>query len=107
LIHGKLAEVLPYGDFLVLDRKLTMAIQPVVPTPHGYAAYWPLKRDKRKVIDVTLGVLLAEPAELQILGYVMLPRWLGTDGSLRVFCTSQNIELLGYPSLDFLTTLIQ
>lgn len=107
LIYGKLAEVLPYGDFLALDRKLTMAIQPVVPTPHGYAAYWPLKRDKRKVIDVTLGVLLAEPTELQILGYVMLPRWIGTDGLLRMFCTSQNIELLGYPNLDFLTTLIQ
>lgn len=107
LIHGKLGEVLPYGDFLVLDRKLTMSIQPVVPTPHGYAAYWPLKRDHRTVIDVTLGVLLAEPAELRILGYVMLPRWLGADGSLRVFCTSQNIELVGYPSLDFLTSLIQ
>lgn len=107
LIHGRLADVLPYGDFLVLDRKLTMSIQPVVPTPHGYAAYWPLKRDKRTVIDVTLGVLLAEPTKLQILGYVMLPRWLGTDGSLRVFCTSQNIELLGYPTLDFLASLIR
>jgi hypothetical protein len=59
------------------------------------------------VIDVTLGVLLAEPIELQILGYIILPRWLESNQSMRVFCSSQNIELLGYRSLDFLTKLIQ
>jgi DNA invertase Pin-like site-specific DNA recombinase len=102
-----LGEVLSYADFLVLDRKLTLSLQPVVPTPHGYAAYWPLRRDSRAVIDLTLGVLLAEPAQLRILGYIALPKWIQTDRSFRVFCSSQNIELLGHRNLDFLTTLIQ
>ena len=100
-------EVLPYADFLVLDRKLTLSVQPVVPTPHGYAAYWPLRRDGRSAIDVTLGVLLAEPVQLEILGYVLLPRWLETDRSLRVFCSSESLELFGHRSLDFLTSLIE
>jgi DNA invertase Pin-like site-specific DNA recombinase len=106
-LHDAVGEVLPYADFLVLGRKLTVSIQAVVPTPYGYAAYWPLRRDRRSVIDVTLGVLLAEPVELQILGYIILPRWLESNQSMRVFCSSQNIELLGYRSLDFLTKLIQ
>ncbi|AMV32081.1 Recombinase [Pirellula sp. SH-Sr6A] len=102
-----LGEVLSYADFLVLDRKLTLSLQPVVPTPHGYAAYWPLRRDSRAVIDLTLGVLLAEPAQLRILGYIALPKWIQTDRSFRVFCSSQNIELLGHRNLDFLTNLVQ
>ena len=106
-LQAAMGEVLPYADFLVLDRKLTLSVQPVVPTPHGYAAYWPLRRDVRSVIDVTLGVLLAEPVQLDILGYVLLPRWLETERSLRVFCSSQNIELFGHRNLEFLTTLIQ
>jgi len=83
-LHTLLEEVLPYADFLVLDRKLTLSVQPVVPTPHGYEAYWPIRRDSRAVVDVTLGVLLAEPVRLEILGYVFLPRWLPHSGAIRV-----------------------
>ena len=106
-LHDAVGEVLPYADFLVLGRKLTVSIQPVVPTPYGYAAYWPLRKDRRSVIDVTLGVLLAEPVELQILGYVILPRWLEGNRSLRIFCSSQHIDLMGSRSLELLTKLIQ
>jgi len=106
-LQSMLGEVLSYADFLVLDRKLTLSLQPVVPTPHGYAAYWPLRRDSRAVIDLTLGVLLAEPAQLRILGYIVLPKWIQTDRSIRVCCSSQNIELLGHRNLDFLTALIK
>lgn len=106
-LHASVGEVLPYADFFVLGRKLTVAIQPVVPTPYGFSAYWPLRKDRRSVIDVTLGVLLAEPASLQILGYILLPRWMESAGSMRVFCTSENIDLMGHSSLEFLTRLIQ
>ncbi len=106
-LHASVGEVLPYADFFVLGRKLTIAIQPVVPTPHGFSAYWPLRRDRRSVIDVTLGVLLAEPKSLQILGYILLPRWMQSAESMRVFCTSQNIDLMGHHSLEFLSKLIQ
>lgn len=106
-LQAAMNEVLPYADFFVLDRKLTMTLQPVVPTPHGYAAYWPLRRDARTVVDLTLGILLNEPVSLDILGYIVLPRWLETERSLRVFCSSQNIELLGHRDLNFLVNLIQ
>ena len=106
-LHAGVGEVLPYADFFVLGRKLTLAIQPVVPTPHGFSAYWPLRKDRRSVIDVTLGVLLAEPASLQILGYILLPRWMDSANSMRVFCESDNIDLMGHHSLEFLANLIQ
>jgi hypothetical protein len=38
-----------------------------------------LRRDRRSVIDVTLGVLLAEPVQLEIRGYIVIPRWLQTE----------------------------
>ena len=56
-IRQQIPEVLPYSDFLVLDQKLTVSVQPAVPIPSGYAAYWPFRPDNRKVIDITLGVL--------------------------------------------------
>jgi hypothetical protein len=84
-ICQRVPEVLPYSDFLVLDRKLTLSIQPAVPVPNGYSAYWPFRPDGRQVIDLTLGVILSEPQESEILGYVALPRWFGGDRTFR-FC---------------------
>jgi hypothetical protein len=72
-IRCQVPETLAYSDFLVLDQKLTVSIQPAVPVPHGYESYWPLRRDTRPVIDMTLGVLLSEPADFKILGFIALP----------------------------------
>ncbi len=66
-IRSHVPETLAYSDFLVLDQKLTVSIQPAVPVPHGYESYWPIRRDTRPVIDMTLGVLLSEPADFNIL----------------------------------------
>src|SRR5690606_24441118 len=74
-ILGHVPETLAYSDFLVLDQKLTVSIQPAVPVPHGYESYWPIRRDPRPVIDMTLGVLLSEPADFNILGFIALPRF--------------------------------
>ncbi len=57
-ICKQISQVLNYSDFLVLDQKLSLTIQPAVPVPHGYSAYWPIRADQRQVIDITLGVLL-------------------------------------------------
>jgi len=78
-------EVLPYSDFLVLDKKLTLSVQPAVPIPRGYSAYWPVRRDARRVIDITLGVLLSDPKDFDILGYVALPRWTTGNKMFRSF----------------------
>ncbi|MEX2187005.1 MAG: hypothetical protein WD875_09440, partial [Pirellulales bacterium] len=99
-------DVLAYTDFLVLDQKLALAIEPAVPIAHGYSAYWPIRPDQRHVIDITLGVLLADSSDLDILGYVALPRWLAGRNTMRVSATSTRTELFGCNDLTFLQTLL-
>jgi DNA invertase Pin-like site-specific DNA recombinase len=99
-------EVLTYSDFLVLDQKLALSIQPAVPMVSGYTAYWPFRPDERHVIDLTLGVLLSDPHEMEIVGYVALPRWLAGEHPLRITSTSTRAELFGQHDLNFLKTLL-
>lgn len=105
-IRSYVPETLAYSDFLVLDQKLTVSIQPAVPIPHGYETYWPLRRDTRPVIDMTLGVLLSEPADFKILGFIALPRFALDSGPLRFTSTSTRTELFGRPDLKFLQQLL-
>ena len=88
------------------DRKLTLSIQPAVPVPHGYTTYWPFAPDARRVIDITLGVVLSEPSDFEILGYVALPRWLTGDNTFRFTGSSSRAELFGRGDLGFLQHLI-
>jgi hypothetical protein len=105
-IRSQVPETLAYSDFLVLDQKLTVSIQPAVPVPHGYDSYWPLRRDTRPVIDMTLGVLLSEPADFKILGFIALPRF-GLDSRLLRFTSSSTrTELFGRADLKFLQQLL-
>ena len=101
-----LPEVLPYSDFLVLDQKLTVSVQPAVQVARGYDAYWPLRRDAREVIDITLGVLLSEPRDFDILGYVALPRWMAGGKTFRFTGTSSRTDMFGHGDLAFLQNLI-
>ena len=106
-IRQHVPDVLPYSDFLVLDQKLAVSIQPAVPIPSGYAAYWPIRPDSRHVIDITLGVLLSDPDDFDILGYVALPRWLWpARDTLRVGSASTRTELFGRSDLAFLQNLL-
>lgn len=100
------ADVLTYADFLVLNEKLTISIQPAVPIPWGYSAYWPLSVDRRPVIDLTLGVLLADPPDAEILGYVVFPRGQLTHRRLRISLTTPLTDLFGHPDLSFLHQLL-
>jgi hypothetical protein len=106
MIRRHVPEVLPYSDFLVLDRKLTVAIQPAVPILRGYGSYWPFRADPRGVIDITLGVLLSDGSSPEILGYVALPRWLTGGRTLRFHSASTRIELFGRTDLAFLQQLL-
>ena len=105
-IAKQTSQVLNYSDFLVLNRKLSLSIQPAVPVPHGYSAYWPIRPDDRRVIDLTLGVLLSEWVEPEILGYVALPRGFGGSRTFRFGSTSMRTELFGRTDLSFLQTLL-
>jgi len=110
LVHDRIRQtipgVVPYGDFLVLDEKMTLSVQPAMPIPSGYAAYWPFRPDRRHVIDVTLGVLLSDPEEMEILGYIALPRLLAGHHTLRINATSLRTELFGRTDLGFLQQLL-
>ncbi|MCA9107525.1 MAG: recombinase family protein, partial [Planctomycetales bacterium] len=99
-------EVLSYSDFYVLDQKLTVSIEPTLPVPHGYGAYWPVRPDSRSVIDITLGVLLADAGTTDILGYVALPRWLAGPKVVRFGSASTRTELFGRSDLTFLQSLL-
>ena len=105
-IRSRLPDVLSHADFLVLDRKLTLSVQPAVPVPHGYESYWPLRCDTRPVIDLTLGVLLSEPADFEILGFVALPRLVAGSKPMRLTTSSLRTELFGRQDLRFLEQLI-
>ena len=110
LVHERLCkqipDVLAYSDFFVLDRKLSVAIQPAVPIPSGYTAYWPIEPDSRNVIDITLGVLLSDPTELEILGYVVLPRGMAGSEAWRISSNSVRTELFGRTDLAFLKSFL-
>ena len=105
-IAKQISQVLNYSDFLVLNQKLSLSIQPAVPVPHGYTNYWPIQPDSRRVIDITLGVLLSEWIDPEILGYVALPRGFGGSRTFRFGATSMRTELFGRTDLSFLQTLL-
>lgn len=105
-ICAHVPQVLSYADFLVLDRRLTLSIQPAVPIPHADGLYWPLRMDARPVIDITLGVLLSAPDDFEILGYIALPRWLAGTHPFRLTGSSARTDMFGRRDLTFLKQLL-
>ena len=97
LVH----EVEAYDDFLVLNRRLTVLIQPSVPVPHGFSQYWYFRPDGRGVVDITLGVPVSGPKGPQILGYLALPRLLVRNRAIRLFGSSEShLDMYGHHGLD-------
>ncbi len=106
-IEGLVNQVVAYEDFLVIDEKLTVLVQPSVPMPYGFAHYWFFRPDRREVIDITLGVPLSEGDQPRILGYLALPRLLVPDHWIRLFSTSNSrLEMYGHNGLDILGQLL-
>ena len=100
-------QVVVYDDFLVIDQKLTVLVQPSVPMPYGLSHYWFFRPDQREVIDITLGVPLSEGAQPRILGYLALPRLLVQDQWIRLFSTSQSrLEMYGHNGLTIIEQLL-
>jgi len=92
-----------YDDFLVLNRRFTVLIQPSVPVPHGYSQYWYFRPDVRGVVDITLGVPVSGPKGPEILGYLALPRLLVEGRGIRLFGSSESrLSLYGHRGLDII-----
>lgn len=106
-IEAIVNHVVAYDDFLVIDQRLTVLIQPSVPMPYGDAAYWFFRPDQRAVIDITLGVPLSELEQPRILGYLALPRLLVQEDWIRMFSTSESrLEMHGHNGLEIIEHLL-
>jgi len=93
----------PFEDFIIVDNYFSICIQPIVPIPHGYEAYWIFHPELRVEIDLTIGVPLSFPDKCEVLGYLALPRLLAGQ-NLRIHSLrSAEAALYAYPLL----TLIQ
>ncbi len=97
-----------YEDFLVVDRALTVLIQPSVPRQHGYQLCWDFWPDSRATVDLTLGVLLSDDSDRRILGFLALPRLLFPGTSVRLLCTNESrVEMQAHSGLEFLSELVK
>ena len=106
-IEALVNQVLVHEDFLVIDEKLTVLVQPSVPMPYGLAAYWFFRPDQREVIDITLGVPLSEGTQPRILGYLALPRLLVPNRWIRLFGSSHSrLEMYGHNGLAIIEQLL-
>jgi hypothetical protein len=102
-LRSLVQEVESYDDFLVLNRRFTVLIQPSVPVPHGYSQYWYFRPDMRGVVDITLGVPVSGPQGPEILGYLALPRLLVEDYGIRLFSSSESrLDMYGHTGLDMI-----
>lgn len=97
-----------YQDFIVINQRFTVLIQPSVPIPDGYGTFWAFRPDHRPIIDITLGVPLSSGETREILGYLALPRLMVRDPWVRLSSNSDTqIEMHGYNGLDLIRELTQ
>lgn len=100
-LRSGIQDVESYDDFLVLNGRCSVLIQPSVPVPYGYTQYWYFRPDFRGVVDITLGVPVTGPRGPEILGYLALPRLLVEERGIRLFGTSETrLDLYGHRGLD-------
>jgi DNA invertase Pin-like site-specific DNA recombinase len=106
LLRCSIEQVETYEDFLVVNRKFTVLIQPSVPVPHGYNQYWYFRPDVRAIVDITLGVPVSGPDGPKILGYLALPRLLVRDRAIRLFGSSNTLlSMYGFTGLEVVVEL--
>ncbi len=97
-----------HEDFIVINRDFTVLVQPSVPVPNGYGAFWTFRPDQRPTVDITLGVPLSNGGQHEILGYLALPRLLVHHPWIRLSANSDaQIEMHGHSGLDLIRELTQ
>ncbi len=105
-VAGLVGGVERHDDFLVVNGKFTVAVQPSVPVPHGYSQYWYFLPDARATVDITLGVPVSGPDGPRVLGYLALPRLLVARRGIRLFDSSAaRLDLYGHAGLDIIVQL--
>lgn len=97
-----------HQDLVIIDRRVSVLIQPAFPLHQLDAPSWLFRPDHRPMVDITLGVPLNDTQSGEILGYLAMPRLMMPNGWLRL--SGSNLGLLtlhGYRGLDFLKDLAQ
>ncbi|MBK9121298.1 MAG: hypothetical protein IPM18_17085 [Phycisphaerales bacterium] len=108
MLQQGLALVDEHDDFIVINRDFTVLIQPSVPVPDGYGAFWAFRPDHRPVVDITLGVPLADGGTAEILGYLALPRLMVPERWVRLSASSDaRIALHGHNGLELIRELLR
>ena len=106
-LQSQVKEVEEYEDYIVLNSCFSLLVQPSVPVPYGYGAYWSFRPDPRIEIDVTLGVPLSNNNRYDILGYMFFPRMLAHSQNVKIFSTSAgNLDLYGYRGLEMIDSIL-
>jgi len=107
-IGALVTEVESFADFIVLEKRLTVLIQPSVPALLGYRSYWSFRPDTRQAIDLTLGVALSGNSDFEILGYFAMPRLMVRKRPVRLSTVSESrLALHGYTNLEFISELLR
>ena len=95
-----------FSDFIVIEDYFSLIIQPSVPMPRGYEACWVFHPDQRVEVDITIGVPLSCPKDLDVLGYLVFPRLL-SHRSVRIHSSAcmgdSNLHACSF--LDFIKEL--
>ena len=106
-IRAKAKRLEQYEDFFIVDDNFTLLIQPSVPVPAGYQAFWAFRPDPRVEIDITLGVPLSNGGRYSILGFLLFPRLMVDNRCMRFFQSSEGkLELFGTPTIDLIYELL-
>jgi DNA invertase Pin-like site-specific DNA recombinase len=103
LLKSQAEDIEEYDDYIVLNNSFSILIQPSVPVPYGYSAYWSFRPDQRIEIDVTMGVPLSNNKKHDILGYLFFPRLMAQSKSIKIFSSSEgNLDLYGYQDFELI-----
>lgn len=111
-VYDKISQIVPHvdrhDDFLVIDRRFTVIVQPSMPLEYGYSHYWYFSPDVRGVVDITLGVPVSKESPHEILGYMIFPRLLMKQRGIRLFGSSEfYLDMYGHRDLDFIKQLMR
>jgi hypothetical protein len=108
MLRVKVKTIEEFNDYYILNDSFSILIQPSVPVPFGYDAFWAFRPDPRIEIDITLGVPLSSSnRNYDILGYLAFPRLLVNPRSVRLFHASEGKwDLHGYSDLGLIETLL-
>jgi DNA invertase Pin-like site-specific DNA recombinase len=105
-LRAKGASILQCEDFLVINKSLTVLVQPSVPVEYACRNYWAFRADPRPEIDITLAVPLSNSGRYDILGYLALPRVLVRNRVVRLTGPADaKIEMFGHHGLELIQEL--